>query len=363
MPDTVLIAGATGLVGSAALARFLEAGDDNIIALSRRIPSVRSERPFTHLQLDLTDRETCAHELKSAAAVTHVVYAALYEKPGLVSGWIDDDQMATNDAMLRNLIDGLLAAGAPIRHVSIMQGTKAYGVHLQPIRIPAREEQPRVEHPNFYWLQQDYLADKAAESGFAYTVFRPQFIFGGIVGAAMNLIPVIAVYAAICREEGLPFSYPGGPSYVAEGVDSRIVANALFWAAKSPAAENQVFNITNGDVFEWRDLWPTLADELGTTAGPDRSLSVVEFLSGKEAVWQRIVKQYGLQATTLSALLGESHHYADFAFAHGVDSRDTHPAFVSTVKLRQAGFHDVMDTAETFRYWLRDLRERKVTPA
>ena len=55
---TVLIAGASGLVGNAALERFLNEGW-NVIAISRRIPKVDSSRPFRHISLDLTDEETC----------------------------------------------------------------------------------------------------------------------------------------------------------------------------------------------------------------------------------------------------------------------------------------------------------------
>ena len=36
-----------------------------------------------------------------------------------------------------------LHAVAPLRHVTLLQGTKAYGAHLHPIPIPARERAPR----------------------------------------------------------------------------------------------------------------------------------------------------------------------------------------------------------------------------
>jgi len=37
--------------------------------------------------------------------------------------------------MLRNLVEPL-AAAAPLEHLTLLQGAKAYGVHLHPIRIP-----------------------------------------------------------------------------------------------------------------------------------------------------------------------------------------------------------------------------------
>ena len=77
------------------------------------------------------------------AGVTHVVYTAVYELPGLVSGWRERDQMDTNLAMLRNLFDPLVEVAGGLRHVSLMQGTKAYGAHVHPIPVPARERFPR----------------------------------------------------------------------------------------------------------------------------------------------------------------------------------------------------------------------------
>ena len=42
--------------------------------------------------------------MSTLGRVTHVVYAAVYEKPGLIAGWRDQEQMDTNLAMLRNLM-------------------------------------------------------------------------------------------------------------------------------------------------------------------------------------------------------------------------------------------------------------------
>lgn len=130
-----------------------------------------------------------------------------------------------------------------------MHRTKAYGVHLRPIRVPARERWPRDPHNNFYWLQEDHLREQAARHGFAMSVLRPQVVFGDAVGVAMNLIPTLGAWAAIRREEGRPFSFPGGPPYLLEAVDARLLARALAWAAESPAAAGETFNVTNGDVF------------------------------------------------------------------------------------------------------------------
>ena len=280
MTGTVLIAGASGLVGLAAVERFLADGYE-VIALSRRRPEVRGSGKWDHVDVDLRDPQACRAAAAGFARVTHVVYTAVYELPGLVPGWSERDQMDTNLAMLRNLLDPLTEVASGLQHVSLLQGTKAYGVHLHPIPIPARERFPRDEHDNFYWLQEDHIRERSAAGGWAFSIWRPQLIVGPNHGVVMNLPPIIGAFAAICREQGRPFGFPGGASWVWECVDTRLVADALAWGATSPNAVGETFNLTNGEVFEWRTLWPSFAETFGLEAGPDEPLSLAELLPAK----------------------------------------------------------------------------------
>jgi nucleoside-diphosphate-sugar epimerase len=355
-----LVVGASGLVGTAAAAAFL-ARDGQVVAASRRPPEL--DHPagrLEHLALDLRDGDACAAALAGRGDITHLVYAAVHELPGLVAGWKDREQMATNEAMLRHVLAPLIRAGG-LRHVTLLQGTKAYGVHHHPIRVPSRESEPRDPHENFYWLQEDLVRGLAAEAGFEWTIFRPPLIVGPNHGVAMNLVPVIAAYAVLRASEGLAFAYPGGPSYVAEAVDVRLLADAFVWAARSPAAWGQHFNITNGEVFCWRDLWPSFAEELGVELGEDEPHSVVAYLEDRTKRWDRIVAAHGLRPIPLAGLVGQSHHYADFQFAYRARTPPS-PALMSTIKLHQAGFHCVRDTEMSFRHWFRVMAGRRLIP-
>lgn len=359
---TILIVGASGVVGNAACDYFARQPDWKVITLSRRAPQLPLGGAAQHLAVDLRNPKSCETALAGLNRVTHIVYAALFEKPGLVKGWREHDQMQINLSMLRNVLLPLTQSGSQLEHVSLLQGTKAYGVHLHPIAVPARESQPRDAHENFYWLQEDFLRELAQRKEFDFTIFRPQLVFGDALGVAMNLIPIIGVYAALCAASGAPFGYPGGPSNVLEATDARLLARALAWAATTPSARNQTFNITNGDVFVWRNVWPVLADALGVRVGPDQALSLAKFLPEQTAAWDAIVKAHSLAAPPLLQLLGESHHYADFCF--GLHARETPaPVIVSTIKLRQAGFADCIDTEQMFRDWFAVLRQRRVLPA
>ena len=360
MNKTVLIAGASGLVGTAAAIEFADAGWE-VIAISRRRPELLEGRQYKHLPLDLRDASACARAAESLRQVTHVVYAAVYELPGLIQGWTDPHQIATNGEMLRNLLEPLRGV-AKLEHISILQGTKAYGGHIKPLRIPAREDQPRVDHPNFYWLHEDYVRQLGRKDGLAWTIFRPQLIVGPNHGVVMNLPPVIGVYGAIRKALGLPFSFPGGAEWVWEAVDTRLVAAATRWAAQTPAPAGQTFNLTNGEVFSFRDMWPALALTLGLDQGPDESLRLAEYIPAHEDVWNDIVRRHSLRPITLADLLGESHFYADVCLAYGAKTAPP-PTYVSTVKIRQAGFGMAMNTEESFCHWLRDLQNRRIIPA
>jgi nucleoside-diphosphate-sugar epimerase len=263
--------------------------------------------------------------------------------------------------MLRNLMDPLTQAAKGLRHVSLLQGTKAYGVHLHPMPIPARERYPRDQHENFYWLQEDYIREKSAADGWAFSIWRPQLIVGPNYGVVMNLPPIIGAYAALRREEGKPFSFPGGVRWVWEAVDTRLVADAIAWGASAPVAAGETYNLTNGEVFDWRQIWPAMAEVLGVEVGPDEPLKLAEWLPAKAGAWDDIIKKYGLRSVPMSELVGESHYYADFCFMYGLEE-PPNPAFVSTVKIKQHGFCEAYDTEESFCHWLQVLIDRKVLP-
>ena len=136
MRNKVLVVGASGLIGVSAIESFLDANWD-VIGVSRRKPKLPSGRDFDFISVDLRDEKAAREALSPLTDVSHVAYAAIYEKADdLVGGWSSADQIEVNNAMLRNVIEPLVSGKSALKHVSILQGTKAYGVHLHPIAIP-----------------------------------------------------------------------------------------------------------------------------------------------------------------------------------------------------------------------------------
>lgn len=356
----VLVAGASGLVGFAAIRHFLTLPDWEVVGVSRRRPPGLDDASL--VSVDLTDRAACARVFGAMDDVTHVVYAALYEKEELVAGWRDPEQMRINDAMLRNLLDPLLGAARGLRHVTLLQGTKAYGVHIEPVPAPARERWPRHPHENFYWLQEDYLRERQAGSDWHFTILRPQVIFGESIGSAMNPIPALGVYAAVLKDDGEPLHYPGGARRIVQAVDADLLARACAWAAVTPECRNEIFNINNGEAFEWATVWPAIADAFGMKPGEHRPMSLAVEMPKRQEQWSRIHRRYGLASPeSLRDFVGLSFQYADRNFAYG-DELAALPTLVSTVKARQYGFQDCVDTEEMFVWLIRRFQERRWLP-
>ena len=357
----MLVAGASGLVGHAAVRHFMGREGWDVVGVSRRVPAGLESAAL--VSVDLTDRLQCAEVFGRMHDVTHVVYASLFEKPGLVQGWTEEDHVRTNQAMLENLLEPLEAAAPGLQHVSLLQGTKAYGVHVDRMRVPARERWPRHEHPNFYWTQQDWLHDRQVGKDWHWTVWRPQLILGESLGSNMNIFPALGVYAALLKAAGLPLSYPGGRPWVNEGVDTELLASAFEWAASAATARNEIFNITNGDVFVWQYIWPVIADAFGMEVGPDEPCSLVQAMADRDTEWAAIVDKYDLVAPrNLADFVGQSFALADFTLNYGNGGDMPAHMLVSTVKLRQAGFHEYLDTEDCFRKWIRRFQEHRLLP-
>jgi nucleoside-diphosphate-sugar epimerase len=356
----VVVAGATGLVGNAALRHFGTSGGYEVIALSRRKP--RDLHGARHLALDLTDAAQCARSALHLQGATHLVYAALYEAPNLVDGWRDERQIRTNDLMLRNLMSVLEPAAPSLKHVALLQGTKAYGVHVRPLTVPAREGRSEMyEQPNFYWAQENFLRELQRGKAWHWTILRPVLIVGETIGGAMDLIPPLGVYAAVLREEGRSLDYPGGAARVSQAVDVDLLARAIAWAGEADAARNEAFNVTNGDVFTWENVWPAIAGALDMRPGDAVPLSLAKTCPQWIAPWDALRRKYDLVAPGLEAFVGLSFQYADYSMRYG-QSQSGPPSIVSTVKINQAGFTEMMDTEDMFRKWFRHARSSRLLP-
>ena len=354
----VLVVGALGVVGRACVDYFTTLPEWEVAALSRRAPDFETRATF--ISCDVSDRGSLRKALAGQSDVTHVVFAALHEQPtGLVSGWSEANTVNTNVSMLANTLDALEESAPSMRHFALMHGGKAYGVHLgPPPAIPSRETDARVMRPNFYYDQEDLLSDRQFGKAWSWTVLRPPAVVGFAVGSLLSTILVVGVFAAISRELGLMLRFPGAIGHLKDACDAGVLANSVHWAGQSPRAANQIFNVTNGDCFLWEQVFPSIARVFGMKCGARHPMALSRVMGDKDQIWDGIVRKYNLHPYRLRDLV-PSWEYADFTFRHG---QKPFESLLSTIKIRQAGFHECVDSAEMFTIQLCELQNKRVLP-
>ena len=168
-------------------------------------------------------------------------------------------------------------------------------------------------------------------------------------------------FAALLKDQGLPFAFPGGGPRIAAAVDVDLLARAIDWAGGAEAARNRTFNVTNGDVYVWENVWPAMADALGMETAAPEPRSLHEYCSRRSGDWDRIRRNHDLLSPGLRDFVGPSLQYCDYLLRHGQPEPGPSTA-VSTIQIQSAGFHEVIDSEDMFRKWIRDLQERRLLP-
>jgi nucleoside-diphosphate-sugar epimerase len=354
MTGSALVVGASGIVGSN-LARYLRTRGWQVYGLARRPPSTLEG--VTPLAADLLD-----------PASLRVALQGLHPTDVFLGVWLrqqtEAENIRVNRAMVRNVLDALSPAGS-VRHVALVTGLKhylgpfdAYGKGRLPA-TPFREDQPRLDLENFYYAQEDEVFAAAARDGFGWSVHRPHTIIGYAVGNAMNMGVTLAVYATICREAGLPFLFPGSAAQwngLTDMTDARLLARHLEWAATTPAARDQAFNVVNGDVFRWNWMWTRLADWFGLQPAPypGEGMPLERQLADAGPIWTGIARRHNLRVTDLSLVTSAWHTDADLG----------RPIEVVTdmSRSRKLGFREYQATDDSFFDLFTRLRDERIIP-
>ena len=346
---TALVAGALGVVGRATMTYLASQPDWEVIGLSRRSPDFATSARFH--PLDLTDRAACAQVLRALPEVTHVFFCAYAPRSTY------EEEVEVNLLMLRNLMQALEAVAKELRHVQLVHGSKWYGCHLGPYKTPAREDDPRATTPCFYFNQQDWLEAQQRGQQWTWSAVRPHGICGFAVGSPISQLTNLAAFASICAHLGRPLSFPGKPgafTSIYQTTEASFLAETMAWIATAAQCANEAYNVTNGDVFRWEQLWPAFAHFFGVELGPVDTLDLRNFFAANQATWDDMRAKHKLADYRLNDLAN-----GDFAnWLYGTD----YDIISSTTKLRQAGWQPMVDSQAMYPRLLQDLRERRIIP-
>jgi len=343
-----LVVGARGVIGSKLIDHLAGTGDWEVIGLSRRGGADGGR--VRHVAVDLLDAADTRARLGGLTDVTHVFYAAYQDRPS----WAE--LVAPNLAMLTNTVDAIEPVAPGLRHISLMQGYKVYGAHLGPFKTPAREDDPAHMPPEFNVDQQDFLESRQRDRAWTWSAIRPSVVCGTALGNPMNLAMVIGVYASISRQLGLPLRFPGSAGAygsLLEMTDASLLAKATVWAATDPACANQAFNIANGDLFRWSDMWPRIARFFELEVAPPLPMSLATVMADKAGLWASMSAEHGLAANYVEV---SSWPFGDFVFSWDYDM------FGDGSKARRFGFHEYVDTEEMFFRTFARMRELRIIP-
>lgn len=342
-----LVVGATGAAASRVLERGRTIPGETVIGLSRHRP------PGDELWLaaDLDDAPRLAEALATRPDISRIVYAsrAPHDETGV-------EDVPANLRMLRNLVDAAEASLPRLAHIHVIHGAKWYGMHLGPYRTPAREDDPRHKPPNFYYDQQDFLAERQRGKAWSWSASRPNFVLDVAPGRARNMVSTLGAYAAICRELDEPFDFPGWSSTwnaLHEVTDARLLAEGVLWMLGEPRCANRAFNMTNGDAFRWCDLWAFLAEQFGCRPGGVAGRYMTLWGADKAEVWERIRARHGLALP-----LEQVASWAFFDFFMGMN----YDVLCSMTAAREAGFTGFVNSWKMFAEQIAAYREARILP-
>lgn len=356
-----LVTGATGLTGRHMVIHLDESNKWKVYAVSRRGLQMYTGKELKNtqaVQVDLADASNCARDLAKYPDITHIFHCAY------TTGGDEYQDAEKNRTLLQHAVEAVEKAGGnKLQHVYLQSGTKWYGQsYLTKFKTPFEEDDPRYLPPNFYYSQEDYLRERVAGGAtWSFSSLRPNPVIGFSDKSYMNLLNCIAVYGTLCAAMGLPFRFPGSEAaYDAamEHCDVDVLADAAIYTSTHEQTKNQSYNVSNGDVFRWRYLWPKLADRFGLpVATPQKvSLATVMNTPDKKQVWARLQQRHGLADIPYEDLAPWA--FADFVFSLEWD------AFASVQKLRRAGYQGMnLGTAEGWLQKIDQLRVMKIIPA
>ena len=249
-----------------------------IHALSR---SKKEDYPdnVIHNHIDLqSSPDDMAADLKSVRG-EYIFFAAYLAQDK------EEDAWEVNGRMLSNFLTALEKNDAvdDVKRIILVCGAKQYGVHLGMPKQPMTEDAPWLTDtskwpPNFYYNQQNILHEFCTKHNKEWVVTYPNDVIGYAMGNFMNLGSSIALYALVSKElaaqnkdDGVTF--PGSPAFYTRFdsfTSAKLHAEFCAWAALEPRAANQAFNVVNGDVESWMNLWPKVASYFGASVKKDQ---------------------------------------------------------------------------------------------
>jgi hypothetical protein len=199
--NRVLVAGAQGVSGRAALEHWKAVPATQVVGLSRR--AAPCEAGVEHISVDLLDVVDTRQRLSSIRDVTHIVFGAYVERA------TPSEKTEDNVAILKNLLGHCRGDVAKSPARDLLSGRQGLRRRPWAIQDACTRRRPAINATELL-LRSGRLSSRSSEGKqWHWTALRPEAVCGFAVGNPMNLAMVIAVYATLSKELGLPLRFPG----------------------------------------------------------------------------------------------------------------------------------------------------------
>ncbi|KAH8549734.1 NAD(P)-binding protein [Umbelopsis sp. PMI_123] len=370
-----IVFGANGISGSAVVKVMLKDNEwKKIICVSRRpIQLDTNDERIQFISIDMlsSTTEELTRRLQDAGAnEAHYAYFFTYiEKK-------DEDELIQVNKLLFEMALNATKSSAPnLKSFSLQTGMKYYGAHKGGATLaqyPWKEDAPRNQAKNFYYVQEDVLKDVSIANGWKWFVTRPNIIIGNSNASFMNLAVAVAIYATLLKELGKPLIFPGNAIEYDAVIDHSTAENTAAFQLFISTSDNiasGAYNITNGDKPSFKDLWPKIAkyfemeisdpitfDEKAKNPAEGSyylQFSTVDFAKANRSVWDEIVKKHALKSNGFAQ--------ATWGFLDGIAGRtwadDSCPE-----KTRSTGWNRSIDTLQSYFDVFDEMKKDRIIP-
>jgi nucleoside-diphosphate-sugar epimerase len=219
-----------------------------------------------------------------------------------------------------------------------------------------------VPGADFYYSEEDLVVKRRQGKRWTWTAVRPHSVCGYSAGNPMNLVSVLGIYGSMLRELKQPFGFPGSArcfETLFQVADADLLARAAIWVSTAEGCGDQAFNINNGDLFRWKNVWPALAGFFGLAAAGPQPYSMAQFLSDKQSLWDEMTLRHGLRPFPYARAPGWAQ--GDYTLPHSRIASE-YDMISDLVKIRQHGFGEAIDSEGMFLRVLARLRDERVIP-
>lgn len=137
--------------------------------------------------------------------------------------------------------------------------------------------------------------------------------------------------------------------------DAELLAKGMEYVTINKSCQNEIFNITNGDIFRWKDIWSKIGEYFGIEIAEPQTVSLAVYMADKNELWSEIVKKHNLSNSKFEKLVQWG--FGDFIFNNIYD------AFFDVNKLRRYGFQYMhIDSFDSFQRVFEQLKVSRIIP-